>query len=164
MKKVYQTIIDPKTGDCMQAVIASLLELELNQVPKFIEIDNWFGAIYSFLKQNGYHTYNFIHNKNYTRLATPTDECFKKSNWHRPSIITKKALYRYSGVNGYFFASVLSPKFFSLTNNATHAVVIDKDYNIVHDPNPEYSEILEYPLKSLLGYNGIIDVIKISKV
>jgi hypothetical protein len=65
-----------------------------------------------------------------------------------------------------FFASVLSPKYFNYTSGftATHAVLIDKDYNIVHDPNPAYQEILNYPLANLLGYNGILDVYLINPV
>ena len=77
--------------------------------------------------------------------------------------MTPKKLYREEGVNGYFFATVLSPNYFTLTNYlAAHAVVIDRDYNIVHDPNPSYKNIKGYPLRKLLGYNGIIDVFLIN--
>lgn len=163
MIKVYQKTIDPKIGDCMQAVFASLFEMELDDVPKFIECECWFGEILKFLKSNGYTNINWIDNKNYSRLNKPTHECFKKEKWYMPAIMTPKKLHKYTGVNGYFFASVLSPKFFKLNDPSTHAVVIDQDYNIVHDPNPAYQEILKYPLTSLLDYNGIIDVLVLNK-
>lgn len=37
MKKVYQRIIDPKKGDCFKCCIASLLELDYDEVPNFVE-------------------------------------------------------------------------------------------------------------------------------
>lgn len=41
MKKVFQTIVDKDHGNCMQAVVASLFELELDDVPNFIEMESW---------------------------------------------------------------------------------------------------------------------------
>lgn len=37
VKKVFQTIVDRGNGNCMQAAVASLLNLELSDVPHFIE-------------------------------------------------------------------------------------------------------------------------------
>lgn len=37
MIKVYQTMVDRGHGNCMQAVIASLLEKPLEEVPRFLE-------------------------------------------------------------------------------------------------------------------------------
>lgn len=39
MEPVYQTIFKPPLGNCEQACIASILELELDEVPNFREID-----------------------------------------------------------------------------------------------------------------------------
>lgn len=43
MKEVYQTIFKPPLGNCLQACIASLLELPLEGVPNFMEAgdDAW---------------------------------------------------------------------------------------------------------------------------
>jgi len=42
MKPVYQTIFDNKIGNCLQACVASILELELEDVPNFMEAgDDW---------------------------------------------------------------------------------------------------------------------------
>ena len=45
-----------------------------------------------------------------------------------------------------------------LISTPFHAVLIDNNFNIVHDPNPNYKGILKYPLADILGYNGIIKV------
>jgi len=164
MKKVYQTIVDRGHGNCMQAAIASLFEKDLDDVPNFIEFESWFSPMYKFLIKNGYDYHGMLHNKNHTILNTPSHECFNELKWHRQSIMTPKKLYKEQGVNGLFYAGVLSPKYFNWSDQTTHAVIIDRDYNIVHDPNKEYNDkkFRQYPLTSLLGYNGIIDVMLIN--
>lgn len=166
MIKIYQTIIDKGRGNCMQAAIASLFDLNIENVPNFIEYkDGWFSPLYKFLETQNYSYEGMLHNKNYSRMLTPTFRCFNEEKWHMPSILTKTNLKKNEGVNGYFFASVLSPKYFNYKDGIekhTHAVIIDKNYNIVHDPNPEYEKIFKYPLADLLKYNGIIDVFLIN--
>ena len=161
MIKVYQTIVDRGHGNCMQAAMASLFHKPLEEVPHFLEFkDHWFSEMRKFLHANNYDYEGMLHNKNYSIICTPTYHCFNKSKYHKPSIITKKKLYNEPGVNGYFFASVLSPKYFNWGSGftATHAVIIDRDYNVVHDVNPGYKDIIMYPLAELLKYNGLIDV------
>lgn len=47
MKKIYQTILDLNNGDCLRACLASLLEIELLDIPNFAEYgDDNFGASY----------------------------------------------------------------------------------------------------------------------
>ena len=166
MKKVFQTIIDPGKGNCMQAVIASIFDKELHEVPNFIECEDWFKVMYEFIQNEGYDYHGMFHNKNFSKLLTPTYACFNVQKWHIPSTLSIANLKKYKGVNGYFFGSVLSPKYFNYRDGLdshTHAVVIDINCNIVHDPNPEYKDILQYPLADLLKYNGIINVFDISK-
>lgn len=162
MKRIFQRRIDPGNGDCMQCAIASIFDLDYEKTPDFINAgQGWFKMLYEFLQSKGYDYQGMIHNKRYQYLITPKDYCFRQVKFHRPSQITKKALYNEAGVNGLFFASVLSPKYFTWENGAhhtTHAVVIDKDYNILHDPNPEYSNLIQYPLADIIGFNGIIDI------
>lgn len=163
MKPVYQTIADKNKGNCMQAVIASLFDVELNEIPNFIEFDSWFEPLYKIIQKFGYEYNGILYNKKYSTLNTPTHECYHKIKWSKTTVLTPKRLYKESGVNGYFYAGVYSPKYFNWEDQITHAVIIDKDYNVVHDPNPSYKDIFNYPLTSVLGYNGIIDVCLINK-
>lgn len=111
MIKVYQTIIDPIKGNCMQAALASLFELTLEEVPNFIELENWIQEYKNFYKQKGLE-FGILSNT--------------------PKELLKKALKYDGGVNGYFNASVPSKTF----ENVSHAVIIDSDLTVVHDPNP----------------------------
>lgn len=110
MIKVHQTVVDPKRGNCHQAVIASLLELELEQVPHFRlyepievcnEVEKWF------LYAMGYQY------EGYTADVECLKECFS--------------------IGGYFSACVKSKTF----ENCYHAVIIDCNGVVVHDPNPK---------------------------
>lgn len=157
MIKVYQTIIDVKHGNCMQAVIASLFELPLDAVPHFKEEESWFGSLYKFVQLYGYDIQGTLYNK--------TD-----------GLISGTLLEKYAdrftdikemeGVKGYFYAGVYSPKYYQLSehrkDSATHAVIIDKNFNIVHDPNPENEGLKKYPYADEIGYNGICDVLMIN--
>jgi len=111
MKKVYQTIVKKGHGNCMQAVIASLLELNLEEVPNFIEYgDKWYNVFDKFINEYGYCP-NYI---------VGGIDCLQNvANFD-------------NGVNGYFFGSVNSQTF----EGIMHAVIVDKFMNIVHDPNP----------------------------
>jgi hypothetical protein len=64
-------------------------------------------------------------------------------------------------VDGYYPATVIS-SYTTKKRFVTHAVVIDKDFNVVHDPNPAYQK--KYPYAEKLGYNGIIGVTLFEKV
>jgi hypothetical protein len=115
MKKVIQTVCDPGKGNCMQAVIASLFEKEMDEVPDFINLGKeWFTAMTQFYRDNGYPEGLMCFDPN-ERLE-----------------LVKEVLEYDGGVNGYWSATVPSQTF----PNVMHAVVIDKNMNIVHDPNP----------------------------
>lgn len=111
MKKVYQTIIDKEHGNCMQAVTASLFEMELDEVPNFIELEHWYLEMMDFYKKHG------------------NRECNTVSGTLEQMINAAKLD---GGINGYFDATVESKIF----ENGYHAVVVDSNLNIVHDPNP----------------------------
>lgn len=135
MYKIYQTIVDRHHGNCMQAAIASLFELPLNKVPNFIELgDQWFMIMYNFIKEQGYEFTGTLYNYNRFRIIN-NKKGVKTANLK--TIFYK--LKRMEGVNGYFFASVYSPKYYNPNEDpaTTHAVIIDKNLNIVHDVNPE---------------------------
>lgn len=159
MKKVYQRIVDVGHGDCMQAAMASLFGDEYENVPAFIEHDNWFELFCDFIESKGYEYDGMLHNKVWGTLMNPTFECFENPSFDKWSLLEPENLKSYQGVDGLFYASVLSPKYFNWDDlSATHAVICDQNLNIVHDPNMDYGNIRAYPLSSVIGYNGIINV------
>lgn len=164
MTPVYQKIVDKSKGDCMRATFASLLDIPLYDFPNLIEYKNWFEVMCKSLIEFGYEYDGTIYNKISQALWHPKGGCFVKQKWHRPSIITPKCLYKHKGFNGYFYAAVYSPKYFKWTDNCTHAIIIDRDFNIVHDPQTEYKNILKYPFADIIGYNGVIDVSLINPI
>lgn len=119
MNKVYQTVVDPGKGNCMQAAIASLFNKELNEVPNFIELgDEWFLSMDKYYRDNGYPDVTPFH--------------INRGSKKREVEFVKTVLKHDQGVNGFFYAVVPSQTF----KGVTHAVIVDTNLNIVHDPNP----------------------------
>lgn len=159
MTPVYQTIIDANKGNCMQAAIASLFNLSLDEVPNFIDYrDGYFHPLYDTIIKMGYEYRGCLFNLALNKKLYP-EETFSDKH-------TLDKLSNYDGVDGYFYATVYSPKYFTtekdLNNQITHAVIIDKNCNIVHDPNPNNINI-KYPLSESVGYNGIHHIFLIEK-
>ena len=164
MNRVYQTIIDPQHGNCMQAAFASLFNDKLENVPNFIESNNWFEDMKAYAESKGYSYNGMLHNKKWISLCqAKTTDVFEKSGWYKPGLISKSNIKKNSGVDGFFYAGVCSPAFFGWDTFASHAVIIDSDFNIVHDPNPNNKEIYKYPLANIIGFNGIIDIYLFNK-
>jgi len=108
----------------MQAAIASLFELPLDAVPNFIEFDNK----EKYPDTNHLFEMNKFYVKNgYTEGITPIHRM-------RNDTLEKMiAIARFDGgVNGYFYATVPSQTY----PDVFHAVIVDSELNIVHDPNP----------------------------
>jgi len=157
MQGVYQRVVHPKNGDCMQAAFATLLGLEYDDVPDFVEKrDEWFTSLYEFLQLKGI---DYLGNLKNPELYTVFGE---KSGFLEKPEDRFPEIKDCSGVNGLFSASVFSPKYFSLDDESTydiiHQVLVDKEFNIVHDPNELYRDLESYPLSEELGYNGIINI------
>jgi hypothetical protein len=56
MKPVYQTIFEDGKGNCFQAALASLLELELEEVPNFASynsVGQFWPKFWEWLQENG---------------------------------------------------------------------------------------------------------------
>ena len=153
MKKVYQQNVNSLNGDCMRAVVASLFEERIENVPNFIEYGHeWWLVFEEYFRDKGY--------KQSIALYNPI--MYSKNILEEFSF---EQLKNYNGVDGYFYATVNSPTFNpdgDLTGT-THAVVIDKNFNIVHDPNPNYkNEKRLYPLHD--KYNGIRSIEVFEKI
>lgn len=154
MTPVYQNRFGEGYGNCMQAAFATLFDLKLEEVPNFIEIDNWHDAMWEFFKTQGYEYDGFIENPR------------NLGSWGHDKM---ELVSKNPGVNGYFYAVVNSPKLFDPVryvegNSPTHAVIIDKNLNIVHDPNPAYADLEKYPLADVIGHNGIKYVYILNKL
>lgn len=121
MKKVFQTVVGDGNngvrGNCMQAAIASLLELELSEVPNFISFDTGNG-------ESNTKMWEFLMNRGYSPSAFGT--------YDMPIDRYRDVCRMDDGVNGFFYASVKSMTF----KESSHAVIIDSNLSIVHDPNP----------------------------
>jgi hypothetical protein len=145
MKKVFQTIIDKGNGNCMQSVVASLFDLELSDVPHFLEHDNPNGLLTQFFLDRSYGScffenresteflWHMSHRPPIDELNKHVEESIAKNEAMRTNQPTFKEVAKYDGgVNGYFYAVVKSQTF----EDTTHAVICDLDLNIIHDPNP----------------------------
>ena len=113
MKAVDQTIISGTRGDCHRATIASILELELEQVPHFklFSDSRWFDVFYYFMLSMGW---GYV---GYTKHWWRGKESFLKIE---------------ESIGGFFNAGVKS----KTLKNKFHSVVIDMRGMVVHDPNP----------------------------
>lgn len=123
MRKILQTVIDQEKGNCMQAAIASLLDLDLKSVPNFIEHG---------LEANGM-MYDFIKERTGVWPCVVLRGVPASKQEYLATYATLEEMAKHDGGhNGYFYASVLSQTF----KHVTHAVIVDTDLRIVHDPNP----------------------------
>lgn len=150
MRKVNQTILSDKNGNCLAAAWASLLELDIADVPNFVEAEDYHGALCDFLQQHNLEYYGYIVNGNRTDL---TDE--QKASYE----FMGETLPEFGSIGGYYEATVYSPGYYKEGETPVcHAVVIDKHFNIVHDPNPNYAGTKQYPMADKLGRNGVLGV------
>jgi hypothetical protein len=62
MIPVYQTIFGNKNGNCVQACVASILELPLSDVPHFLEYNDWWEALNWFLGCRGMYAVDLMIN------------------------------------------------------------------------------------------------------
>lgn len=155
MKPVYQTIFCNVKGNCYAAIIASLLEKTLEDVPNFIEQEDCHKAVCDFLQPLGYSYCQYLVNGNRRDESKYQFDFFQKE------------LPLIGSINGYYDAVVYSPNFFDMEKYISnpnyepvcHAVIVDKNFNIVHDPNPNYEKIDKYPLANEVGYNGVIGIV-----
>ena len=165
MKKIYQRIDDPRHGDCYKCAIASILDLEYEEVPHFIEFgEKWLLEAQKFFKEHGYdYSGKELYNPRVAFLENPTWNVWE--NVWPVDHSTFNVLTEDMGINGLFLASVYSPKYTNANEHPTahlHSVLCDINFNIVFDHQKEYEKVVNYPYSRLIDYNGIrsIDVIK----
>jgi len=109
MTPVDQTVVDSGFGNCHQAVMASLFDLDITQVPNFILYPDtqWWTVYWYFIYGLGY-------------------------EWVGTGYPGQHSLADTETINGSIEAVVPSRTF----PGKTHAVLIDSAGVVVHDPNP----------------------------
>jgi len=143
--KIYQRQIHEGKGDCMKCAIATLLGLKYEEVPHFLDFENPNTAMADFMEEKGFEYEGVLYN--YPGSKYSTIHKLKDCN----------------GINGLFYASVFSPKYYSEENGIKghqvgHAVLINKNFEIVFDPNEKYKDLEKYPAADELGFNGIKNI------
>ncbi len=168
-----QALVDKENGDCQRAVLASLFEVELEGVPIQVA-DPLVGLseddIRAIIKKhNGeeFSNYPMEKIKGYAAVCHQMEaiEKFIESKGHphfnpmgtrnsKRSVLLE-ALKLDGGINGFFYAIVPSQTY----EGVTHAVVIDLEGNIVHDPNPN-QKALEFTFDDvILVYGNNVDLV-----
>jgi len=135
MKKVKQKEVHQKTGDCMRASIASVLEIDIEAVPHLTRTnsDKWFTVLYYFMIAYGWKY---------------------RGMWH-PATGKRKLLLRHS-FNGFYLASVKSKTY----DGATHMIVMDRNWKVAHDPSPNK----KWQGKSLRDSSNLVGVYTFRKM
>jgi len=133
MTPVNQLISDKYRGDCMRAVVASLLDLERDAVPHFkiLSDDVWWPVMYSFFLAHGW---------KYSGMGS-----FKRGEIPEES----------DSIDGYFYASVNSRNF----DNVGHALVMDVNGIVVHDPSPHKN----FQDENIIESGALVDWYKFAK-
>lgn len=114
--KIYQTIVSDKNGNCMQAALATMFGRSLDETINVWDYgeSEWVNPVIEWLELQGFEYDG-------TMGCGPFD-----GEW------LLESLSKCHDVNGVFFASVPSKTF----KNCQHAVLIDRNGIVVHDPNP----------------------------
>jgi len=131
MTPVYQD----KNNNCMQASVASILDLSLDEVPNFMDNGNRFwSSTIEFVESFGYKFGGLLGERTYAILED------------------------YEGIDGLFIGTVYSPSggTYSDGTSLRHSVVVDKKFNVVHDPK---YRVDKYPMSDEIGHNGIIEIL-----
>ena len=67
MKPVTQTRLHnppEEMGNCMEACFASLLEIDISEVPEFVDKDGWYEEVLEWLHTQGHHMFCWDSDKN----------------------------------------------------------------------------------------------------
>ena len=121
MKPVDQTIVDSGTGNCMQAVFASLFEQKLEDAINIFDYPRgeWMVPFMEWSESVGYEYQGILN-----MFVDPLGPVTRQS--------ARRDISQLESVGGYFYGVVASKTY----ENTTHAVIIDSLGIVVHDPNP----------------------------
>ena len=122
MIKVDQTIVDKGKGNCMQAVLASLFEQKFEDTVNVYDYPEgeWVAPFMDWVESIGYE-YEGVMNM----FVNPASPAIEREQAFRD-------LATHESTGGYFYGAVNSRTF----EGVTHAVIINDNGVVVHDPNP----------------------------
>jgi len=112
MKPVQQTLFGLPSGNCLAACVASILELDIDEVENFVEKKNWFLALCLWLEKRGMTAVRLDFAKGFPNVAW---------NFYMPP----GTLVIFTGP---------SPR-----GDFHHCVVGQWDGKFIHDPHPDNS-------------------------
>jgi len=144
MKPVEQRSVWAKPGDhgdCMNACLASLLEVPYEDVPFFKQIEDedgsWHQALFTFLDAKGFEFKGSFYPKGPVDNRLGPNFGKPLYNWHELDS---------PGVDGFFMAYGTSLR------NAPggHAVIINAKGELVHDPHPAKNGVGRYTSVNLI--------------
>lgn len=117
MKEVYQTIIDKDKGNCLSAALASILELDIEEVPNFVwHFKNSFdGAVQLWLRARGF---AWLRIRMPKKIATGDD-----IRWH--SIPEVLCLATGKSPRGDYYHTVVG------------RIAGGHNFELIHDPHPD---------------------------
>ena len=137
MKPVTQLIVDDKKGDCLRAAVCSLLELEIDKVPNFAELDFFTGLDAWLAKRN----------QRFIRIGIPTGEYYKNESG---TAFSHKALwFGYAGQEGNpdcMLVWGIGPRFDASGKRRQHVVVGRANgygVEVIHDPHESRAGLVE---------------------
>lgn len=131
MIPVYQSIVDRGRGDCMRAVMASMFHLELEAVPHFILYEGHkWLDVFS----------HWLNALGYEYIGCGYAEHVKETE----------------SVNDCYYVAVPS----KLYEGIWHAVLINEDGLVIHDPNPNKYYLGENVIES----NKLLCLYRIEKI
>jgi hypothetical protein len=119
-KRVFQTQVEQGEGDCMRACVATLFELDVQQVPHFTmfkEPARWYDVFKSFIMDGLGYEWQGSRHAHYDRISI-----------YDGFVDWSKLLF----IDDMVLASVKSKTF----KDTSHMVIMNKEGVVVHDPNP----------------------------
>lgn len=142
MIKVYQKVIDKEIGDCTSAVIASLLNLSLEEVPNFhTEPGGYTPSMFRFLK---------LHSVEHFGSHSPGTDLFEYVINKKPWPEENRSIFdgQCPGIDGYYYVSGPSQIF----DGCLHANIW-KIGEFVHDPNPQGTGVVPSAVNMIFRRN-----------
>lgn len=141
MKPVHQTIFEPPRGNCLQACIASLFEIDLGDVPNFMYYEDSWNDIYTMFLKDEFNIRPVMYD----------------ANWYQEGLDNKEHAdwFKEYGIQGYHLIIGTSPRT-KTSEKGYHHCVIGYDLEIVFDPFPNSGLLLKDSVVEHVSYEFFV--------